>query len=226
MSNVYYVHLENVPGMQYEKLPFDMWLPYKRHKSERYANAAFRFHRFEEAIVYWENDDNPEDDLVEELIEIPKGYVAWARNGRWYSSLNIGDEFHVVCPTTGEVLFTEIIVEVRRIHGWDCALAKRAVESAPVAAVIPNKSNTGLYELTPGTRVVMQGDSADWGIDKDYNVRVSTVCTIEETPQPGSKKVLVTIDEIDGDKNVCKRVWVGKCRNSIKNHLFPKKRKE
>lgn len=220
MPDTNYVFLVDEPGMRYEKLPFDMWLPYKRHKSEVYSGMVYSHYRFDEAIVYWENDDDPEDDLVEELIKIPDGYVAWARKSRC-STIHprVGDIFHVLCPTTGEVLFTETIEKIRRIADWECALAKRAVEAAPVAAVIPNMTASGQYELTPGMRFVMQGDAAEWGIDKDYDVRVDTICTIEETPKPGSKKVLVTIDNIDGDSKVCKRVWVGKCRQSIKNRL-------
>lgn len=56
--------------------------------------------------------------------------------------------------------------------------------------------------MKKGDRVTVSGDSSELWI-KDYNVRVSTEAVVEETPKPHSKKVLLTLDEIDGDRNVC-----------------------
>ena len=48
----------------------------------------------------------------------------------------------------------------------------------------------------------VRGYSTDLWI-KDYNVDVDTVATVEETPKASDKKVLVTLDEIDKERNVC-----------------------
>lgn len=56
-------------------------------------------------------------------------------------------------------------------------------------------------QLRAGTRVYVSGDSADLGIE-DYNVRVSTVGVLVTDAAPREKRVLVTLDEIDGDQNV------------------------
>lgn len=55
--------------------------------------------------------------------------------------------------------------------------------------------------LKQGDRVWLSGDSAEFWIE-DYNVRVTSGATVVETPKPTDKKVLVTIDTIDGDSNV------------------------
>jgi len=52
-----------------------------------------------------------------------------------------------------------------------------------------------------GDRVWVSGDSTELWI-KDYNVRVSTGATVEEEPVPNAKKVLLTLDSIDGDGHV------------------------
>lgn len=56
--------------------------------------------------------------------------------------------------------------------------------------------------MKQGDRVFVRGDSAELWI-QDYNVRVYTMATIEETPRKQAKKVLLTLDTIDGDSNVC-----------------------
>lgn len=58
-------------------------------------------------------------------------------------------------------------------------------------------------------RVVVSGDSADLWI-KDYNIRVSTYGTVLEKTEAKDKKVLVCLDSIDGDGNVC--CWVRKSK--------------
>ena len=60
-------------------------------------------------------------------------------------------------------------------------------------------------KLTPGTRVSLNGDSAELWI-QDYNTRVSSNASVEIEPAPRDKKVTVTIDSIDGDCNVTARV--------------------
>lgn len=225
MPEFFDVKLTSNPGMEYGDFPTDIWLPYHRRKEERYVcvDGTYRFSRYEEDCVYWENDDDPEGDLEEEFFKIPEGYVAWKKVSLWSAvQPQVGDAFRVICPTTGEVLFTEVIEEIREISGWKCALAKRSVEAAPASAVTPEKKKGGDYVLAPGVRIVMKGDSIDWGIDKDYNVRLDTFGTIEETPAVGAKKVLVTIEEIDGDGKVTKRVKISKCRQSIKANMIRK----
>lgn len=56
-------------------------------------------------------------------------------------------------------------------------------------------------QLPAGTRVFVSGDSAKLWI-KGYNVRVSSLATVVHEPRPSDKKVLVTIDEIDGEEHV------------------------
>ena len=56
--------------------------------------------------------------------------------------------------------------------------------------------------MKKGDRVYISGDSKDLWI-KDYNVKVSTEATVEITPNLKDKKVLLTLDTIDGDNNVC-----------------------
>ncbi len=58
-------------------------------------------------------------------------------------------------------------------------------------------------------RVVVSGDSSELWI-KEYNVRVSTEATVVQTPDKYSKKILLTLDSIDGDRNVC--CWVRKSK--------------
>ena len=54
-----------------------------------------------------------------------------------------------------------------------------------------------------GERVSVDGDSQELGI-KDYDVRVNTNATVEEDVRNNTqKKILVTLDRIDGDSNVC-----------------------
>ena len=53
-----------------------------------------------------------------------------------------------------------------------------------------------------GTKIWVSWDSADLGIE-DYNVRVSTSGVVEVAPTANGRKMLVTLDEIDGDHNVC-----------------------
>ena len=55
--------------------------------------------------------------------------------------------------------------------------------------------------IQKGSKVRLSGDSADLWI-ADYNVRVDSLATVEEDPKKGAKKLLVTIDSIDGDQNV------------------------
>jgi len=59
--------------------------------------------------------------------------------------------------------------------------------------------------MKQGDRVYICGDSKELWIE-DYNVRVSTNAILEETPKKNAKKVLVALDWIDGESNVCCRV--------------------
>ena len=55
--------------------------------------------------------------------------------------------------------------------------------------------------MKQGERVWISGDSGELWI-KDYNVRVNTGATVEEVPSPRAKKILLTLDQIDGDCHV------------------------
>lgn len=65
--------------------------------------------------------------------------------------------------------------------------------------------------MKQGDRVYVGGDSAELWIE-DYNVRVSTNAIVEETPKKNAKKILLTLDWIDGESNVCCLVRRSKVR--------------
>ena len=56
--------------------------------------------------------------------------------------------------------------------------------------------------MKKGDRVYVSGNSDELWIE-DYDVNVSTDATVEETPGKYAKKVLLTLDSIDGEGNVC-----------------------
>jgi len=56
--------------------------------------------------------------------------------------------------------------------------------------------------MKQGDRVWVSGDSTELWIE-GYNVRVSTGATVVEEPVPNAKKILLNLDTIDGDINVC-----------------------
>ena len=56
--------------------------------------------------------------------------------------------------------------------------------------------------------ISISGDSKELGIE-DYNVRVNTLATVLENQVDNyQKKILVTLNNIDGDSNVCTRVFI------------------
>lgn len=68
-----------------------------------------------------------------------------------------------------------------------------------------------MLNLNEGDTVVLDGDSAEFGLE-DYNVRISTTALVLETPAPEDDDVLVTIMEIDGDAYVTAHVRRDKIR--------------
>ena len=50
---------------------------------------------------------------------------------------------------------------------------------------------------------------------EDYDVYVDAIAIVEETPSPLSKKVLVTLDEIDKDRHVCVAIRRSALKNAI-----------
>ncbi len=65
--------------------------------------------------------------------------------------------------------------------------------------------------LKVGDRVWLSGDSAAMWIGQ-YDVRVDTGATVVQTPPPNAKKVMLNIDVIDHDVNVCAYVRRSACR--------------
>lgn len=56
--------------------------------------------------------------------------------------------------------------------------------------------------------ISISGDSKELGIE-DYNVRVNTLATVLENQVDNyQKKILVTLNNIDSDSNVCTRVFI------------------
>lgn len=62
-----------------------------------------------------------------------------------------------------------------------------------------------------GDRFHVSGDSADLWLE-DYNVRVDTEGTILEDRVKGQKKMLVTLDRIDGEGNVTAYIRASRLR--------------
>ena len=61
-----------------------------------------------------------------------------------------------------------------------------------------------------GNKYHVSGDSKAFWIT-DYNCRIDTVATVEEdVTSSKQKKILVTLDEIDHDKNVCVSINLNK----------------
>ena len=65
--------------------------------------------------------------------------------------------------------------------------------------------------MKKGDRIRVSGNSDELWIE-DYNCNVDSEGTVEETPSSKSKKVLVTLDYIDGQGNVCVRIRKSKIR--------------
>lgn len=56
--------------------------------------------------------------------------------------------------------------------------------------------------MKQGDIVYVSGEAKDLWIE-EYNVWVETTAVVVETPKKTAKKVLLTLDEIDGDRKVC-----------------------
>lgn len=61
------------------------------------------------------------------------------------------------------------------------------------------------WRFIKGTKYYIDADSSKLWLE-DYNVRVCSIATLLETPDSKAKKVLVKLDEIDGDHNVVCRI--------------------
>lgn len=70
-------------------------------------------------------------------------------------------------------------------------------------------------ELRPGTVMRVSGDAAELWID-GYNVRVESNATVMERPAPHAKKVLLNIEYIDHQSNVCAYVRRSRLLPSVK----------
>lgn len=62
-----------------------------------------------------------------------------------------------------------------------------------------------LKDLKPGDRVYLSGGAKTLWI-RDYNVRVASHATVIEMPDKNAKKIMVNVDEIDGDHDVTVRM--------------------
>lgn len=78
---------------------------------------------------------------------------------------------------------------------------KLTVKSKPGAGTVVTMHFDYRPVIKEGMTVWLSGDSADLGI-ADYNVRVGSAAKVVRTPNKSDKKVLVTIDTIDGDRDV------------------------
>lgn len=78
----------------------------------------------------------------------------------------------------------------------------------PQTPATPCIPSDGLME---GVRVQLSGDSTELWLT-DYNCRVCSPATALETPKPRAKKVLVCIDNVDGDGRITAYVRRSKLR--------------
>lgn len=69
-------------------------------------------------------------------------------------------------------------------------------------------------KIVEGQMYKISGYSRDLWIE-DYDVDVDTVATVELTPAPNAKKVLVILDEIDKEHNVCVAIRRSALRRAV-----------
>lgn len=74
------------------------------------------------------------------------------------------------------------------------------------------REKTKQYKLSikRGMKFEVTGDSKEYWIE-DYNCRVNTIATLEEDVTSNKqRKILVTLEEIDNDRNVCVSINLNK----------------
>lgn len=59
--------------------PPDVWLPFVQMHSEHYIckETGDIWHRFSDILIYYEDEDYPGDDLIEDVEVLPESLVAW-----------------------------------------------------------------------------------------------------------------------------------------------------
>lgn len=80
----------------------------------------------------------------------------------------------------------------------------KILQNAPKNERKRDQMNT-LKNPKPGDRVYLSGDAKALWI-RNYNVRVASHATVIETPDKNAKKIIVNVDEIDGDHDIAVRV--------------------
>lgn len=80
----------------------------------------------------------------------------------------------------------------------------KILQSAPKNERKRDQMNT-LKNPKPGDRVYLSGDTKTLWI-RNYDTRVASHATVVEMPDTNAKKIMVNIDEIDGDHDVILRV--------------------
>lgn len=71
-----------------------------------------------------------------------------------------------------------------------------------------------------GQKFLLSGPAYEYGIEDYADVRVSSLATVIEEPAKYARKVLVIIDEIDGDRNVCAHVFRSKLKCNKKKDVL------
>lgn len=81
---------------------------------------------------------------------------------------------------------------------------KKCMNTKPMTwAEIRENNKKRKLSTKRGMQFKVCGDSKEYWIE-DYNCRVNTIATVEEdVTSVKQRKILVTLDEIDHDKNVC-----------------------
>ena len=125
MSNTFKIRaLENFDGMAAENWPFHVWLPYVQINSERFICDETKeiWHRFSAVTVFYENDDHPDGDLIEDREDLPKGLVSW--HGKSGIVPKEGDTFRVL-DNNDNVIFEEVVSGTSRLYGQVYATAEK-----------------------------------------------------------------------------------------------------
>ena len=84
-------------------------------------------------------------------------------------------------------------------NGWLCL--KNGKHYCKICRKRHEIKDDDLDDIQEGQCFHISGDSRDMWLE-DYNVNVNTVARVLKTPAKKDKKVLVSLDEIDHDKNV------------------------
>lgn len=116
-------------GIEDENMPWSMWLPYRQVRSERFVCEETKevWQRIFGVSVLCEDDDNPEDDLIDDFEEVPEGLICW--QGKKGTVPEVGDVLRIVGPRRN-VIFEEVISGDVTLHGRKYMSAEKQADFA------------------------------------------------------------------------------------------------